>query len=129
MRICRLGRQRVLRSGSFWGAVPPKRSSRHDLGRPPTRTRTATMPRRSTVIGRLQTERAQGHSTRRSLFADLSRDLGRPVVTYFTSFRHPVAMSDEDVETLEDILRTLDLSNGMAIMISSPGAQDSPPNG
>ena len=30
-------------------------------------------------------------------------------------------MADEDVETLEDILRTLDLSNGMAIMISSPG--------
>lgn len=79
------------------------------------------MPRRSTVIGRLQTERTQGHSTRKSLFADLSRALGRPVVTYFTSFRHPVAMADEDVETLEDILRTLDLSNGMAIMISSPG--------
>ena len=30
-------------------------------------------------------------------------------------------MEDEDVETLEDILRTLDLSNGLAVMISSPG--------
>jgi hypothetical protein len=30
-------------------------------------------------------------------------------------------MADDDVETLEDLLRTLDLSSGLAIMISSPG--------
>ena len=69
----------------------------------------------------MQTERAQTHATRRQLFVDLERELGRPVVTFFTSFRYPVAMGDEDVDMLEGLLRPLDLSQGVAIMINSPG--------
>ena len=59
--------------------------------------------------------------TRRQLFVDLASDLDRPVITFFTSFRYPVAMIDEDVQALEDLLRTLDLSKGVAVMICSPG--------
>lgn len=73
------------------------------------------------VISKVQTEQTQAHSTRRQLFFDLAEVLGRPVFTFFTSFRYPVAMGDEDIEILEDLLRTLDLSKGIAVIISSPG--------
>ncbi len=73
------------------------------------------------IIAKVLTEKAQGHETRRQLFLDLSGHFDRPLITFFTSFHHPVAMDDEDVEMLEDMLQTLDLSKGIAVMISSPG--------
>ena len=69
----------------------------------------------------VQTERTQGHPTRRGLFVDLGSQIGRTVITFFTSFRYPVALGDEDVEMVEGLLRTLNLSNGIAIVINSPG--------
>ena len=69
----------------------------------------------------VQTERTQGHPTRRGLFVDLGSQIGRTVITVFTSFRYPVALGDEDVEMVEGLLRTLNLSNGIAIVINSPG--------
>ena len=73
------------------------------------------------VISKVLDERNQRHSTRRQLFTELEEQIGRPVVTFFTSFRYPAAIDDSDVEMLEDSLRTLNLSKGVAIMISSPG--------
>ena len=73
------------------------------------------------TIAKVLTEKTQGHETRQQLFVDLSSHFGRPVITFFTSFHHPVAMEDQDVEILEDLLQTLDLSEGVAVMISSPG--------
>ncbi len=73
------------------------------------------------ILLKVHTEQTQGHETRRKLFDKLASDLDRPMITFFTSFRYPVAMADEDVQALEDLLRTLDLSKGIAIMISSPG--------
>ncbi len=73
------------------------------------------------ILLKVHTEQTQGHETRRKLFDQLASDLDRPMITFFTSFRYPVAMADEDVQALEDLLRTLDLSKGIAIMISSPG--------
>ena len=55
------------------------------------------------------------------LFVDLGSQIGRTVITFFTSFRYPVALGDEDVEMVEGLLRTLNLSNGIAIVINSPG--------
>lgn len=77
--------------------------------------------KRDPVISMVQTERTQGHPTRRQLFLDLGDKIGRPVVTFFTSFRYPVEMRDDDVEIVEGLLRTLDLSQGVAVMINSPG--------
>ena len=75
----------------------------------------------SPIISRVQTERTQAHPTRQQLFLDLEQHLKRPVVTIFTSFHYPVAIGDEDVDMLEGMLRSLDLTNGVAVMINSPG--------
>src|SRR5260370_33561180 len=83
-----------------------------------------TSPRNHTgvsVFAQVQVERQQAHETRRRLFEALNRRLGRPVVTFFTSFEYPVSIEDEDADILEGILRKSNLSKGMALMISSPG--------
>ena len=69
----------------------------------------------------IQQERMQDLSTRRPLFQKLAKHLKRPIVTFLTSFSHPVVMEDADAEMLENVLRSEDLSNGVALMISSPG--------
>ena len=73
------------------------------------------------ILSRVQTERTQSHPTPQPLFVDLQQELGRPVVTFFTSFRYPVAIGDEDVDMLEGMLRSLDLARGVAVIINSPG--------
>lgn len=73
------------------------------------------------VVSAIQTESNQRHDTRRGLLVSIGTKLDRPVVAFFTSFRFPVALDDQDVQMLEDLLRTLDLSKGLAVMVSSPG--------
>ncbi len=66
-------------------------------------------------------ERGQEHKTRKRLYLELERALGRPVVAFFTSFNFPVMLEDDDVDMLADLLQNMDLSNGLALIISSPG--------
>jgi len=73
------------------------------------------------VIGSVLSERNQDHRTRKKLFTDLEEQLGRPVVTLFTSFTFPVMLEDTDVDMLAGVLQMLDVSRGLALMISSPG--------
>lgn len=73
------------------------------------------------VIRQVLTERLQGPETRRTLFERLEALLQRPVLAYFTSFAQPVMIQDQDVDLIEGVLQKLDLSNGLAILISSPG--------
>ena len=73
------------------------------------------------VISAVQNERYQAPETRRSLFAQLDTELARPVVTLFTSFRYLASIDDADLSVLEGLLRKLDTSRGIAIMINSPG--------
>jgi hypothetical protein len=73
------------------------------------------------VYDRILEEENQGHSTRRPLFRDLGEQFGRPVVSFFTSFRFPVMIQDDDADMLEGVLRSLDLSEGLILCISSPG--------
>lgn len=75
----------------------------------------------ASVFAAIQTERHQAHDTRKQLFERLNRRLGRPVVTFFTSFLYPVSIEDGDADFLEGILRKTDVSKGLALMISSPG--------
>jgi len=81
------------------------------------------MPKRldPVVIGQVLTEAGQKHATRRQLYVKLERQLGRPVVAYFTSFRFPVMIESSDADMLEGILQETDLSKGLAVLISSPG--------
>lgn len=79
------------------------------------------MPRDKSVFERVQAEQSQAHETRRVLFRKLEQTLELPVVTYFTSFVFPVSISPDDADVLEGALQTIDLSKGLALVISSPG--------
>ena len=76
----------------------------------------------SPVISRVLNEQNQGPETRNLLFAELEEELGRPVVSFFTSFRYSeVMIEDKDADILEGVLQKTDLSNGLALVVSSPG--------
>jgi hypothetical protein len=78
-------------------------------------------PFRDPVIGQVQTEQMQLHETRQPLLRAIGRELGRPLISVFTSFTHDVSLSDEDADTLEGVLQKTDLSKGLALFINSPG--------
>jgi hypothetical protein len=73
------------------------------------------------VIGNVLSERNQDHRTRKAIFGELEAELGRPIVALFTSFSFPVILEDGDVDIIAGVLQSLDLRNGLALMISSPG--------
>ncbi len=73
------------------------------------------------VITKLLSEKGQTHETRQHLFRAIQEKLGRPVISFYTSFRYPVGMEDQDADMLEGLLQTMDLSDGLALVISSPG--------
>ncbi|MBA7598604.1 hypothetical protein ES703_05623 [subsurface metagenome] len=73
------------------------------------------------VIRQIIAERYQSHATRLKVYDALEKELGRPVVAFFTSFVYPVLISDDDADMLEGVLRSMDLSKGLALVISSPG--------
>lgn len=79
------------------------------------------MARNEMVFSQVMKEQNQGPETRKNLLAAIERELKRPVVTFFTSFRFPVMIEDEDVKMLEDALQKTDLKNGLAFIINSPG--------
>ena len=56
------------------------------------------------VVQNVHTEQGQLHATRKALFAALESKLERPVVSFFTSFVHPVMMEDADADMLEGVL-------------------------
>lgn len=73
------------------------------------------------VFQQVSREQAQAHETRQPLFKRLAKELGRPVVSFFTSFRYPVMIEDGDAAMLEGVLQKMDLADGFALVISSPG--------
>jgi len=73
------------------------------------------------VLERVLDEQLQRHSTRQDLYDELERQVGLPVVALFTSFAYPVMMEDGDADMLEGVLQKCDLSDGFALLLSSPG--------
>lgn len=70
----------------------------------------------------ISAESQQQPSTRRQLFRTIERGIeGRALVSFFTSFNHPVQIEDADVDALEAILQRLDLTKGLVLLVSSPG--------
>jgi len=63
----------------------------------------------SLVIQRVMTEQNQGHETRQEIFKALEQKLGRPVVSFFTSFRYPVMIENADADMLEGVLQKMTL--------------------
>lgn len=73
------------------------------------------------IYQKVKEEQLQVHSTRKLLYRKLEKLIGRPVISFFTSFRYPVMIEDGDAEMLEGVLQTCDFSKGLALVISSPG--------
>jgi ClpP class serine protease len=81
------------------------------------------MPSSNTpVIGQVLNERNQTHETRKKVIAKLEREIGRTVISLFTSFNFlDVVLDDDDANMLEALLQKTDLSKGIALLLSSPG--------
>lgn len=73
------------------------------------------------IIYKIRDEQLQGHATRRHLFNRLENLLKIPLVTFFTSFRYPVMIENQDADMLEGILQRTDLSRGLLLFVDSPG--------
>jgi len=73
------------------------------------------------VIKRVLTEQNQGHETRRDIFVSLEKIFERPVISFFTSFSFPVMIENDDADMIEGILRTMNCTNGLVLIINSPG--------
>ena len=67
-------------------------------------------------------EQNQGPETRKKLFTSLEKALnGIPILSFSTSFRFDTFIEDTDVEIIEGVLQKMDLSNGIGLLINSPG--------
>ncbi len=74
------------------------------------------------TIVKLQREVNQDPDTRKALIQRLSKLFGdRCLLVYFTSFTQPVRIDGSDVEMIEGILQKSDASNGLSLIINSPG--------
>lgn len=73
------------------------------------------------VIQQVLEERFQGHDTRKRLYSELEKEIGVPIISFFTSFTYAVMLEDNDADMLEGILQKCDLSKGFALLLSSPG--------
>ena len=64
----------------------------------------------------------QDTQTRAPLYKEIEEQLdGRALVSFFTSFAHPVSISDDDCDMLQSILQHTDTSNGLVLLVNSPG--------
>jgi ATP-dependent protease ClpP protease subunit len=73
------------------------------------------------VMLRVMAERTQNHETREHLFVEIEEIIKSPLVSFFTSFNYPVGLADSDVDMFEGFLQTMDLSQGLIVILSSPG--------
>lgn len=73
------------------------------------------------ISKRVLAESTQGHETRTLCIEAIEAELHCPLLVYTTSFVQPVQMDAQDVDMMEDLLSSMDLSNGFALLISSPG--------
>ena len=81
-------------------------------------------PQETPVLNAVLEQVKQGHSTRAGLYRRIEKGLGenRRLVSFFTSFKFPVGIANEDANMLEDVLRsTLCSEDELVLMINSPG--------
>lgn len=76
---------------------------------------------KDSIFQSIQQETAQGPPTRIRLFRAVEKELGRKVISLFTSFQQPVQLDDSDADMIHDLLQRLDLTKGLALIIGSPG--------
>ena len=72
-------------------------------------------------LSKLTNELAQSPKIRQELLRRLSSQIGRTVITLFTSFRYPVTLDSGDADLLEEILHATNLHNGLCLVLNSIG--------
>lgn len=75
----------------------------------------------SFVMRKIHEEISQSHPVRKHLYRKFEKLQGVPLVSLVTSFVNPAMISISDAQMLESVLRECDLSNGLALLIHSPG--------
>lgn len=73
------------------------------------------------VYSQILNELHQSHETRHALIDKLERDLGRRIITFFTSSLHPVAINDTDNDMIEDVLQCDKTFAPITLVLNSPG--------
>lgn len=74
-----------------------------------------------TVFQNVWDETQQNPPTRQKLFRRIEQIIKRPVITQFTSFIYPVSIGDDDTQMILAAAQKLDMSNGVALVINTPG--------
>lgn len=80
--------------------------------------KTAQKPR---SFSKLLCEVHQDHAIRKPLLLSLQKDLGRTVITFFTSFHYPATIDDSDAAMLEEVLLNTRVGKGISLILNSPG--------
>ena len=76
----------------------------------------------SSIQKQIFSERSQAPSTRIEAIQEVEKYLdGRTLVTFFTSFSGSVGIEDVDCDMLQSVLQHTDCTNGLVIMVNSPG--------
>lgn len=78
-------------------------------------------PDPSPIAVQLRDEINQTPRIRQAIMRQIEEKIGRRVVTFYTSFDYPTIIDDSDAATLEGILQAMDLSQGLTLILSSPG--------
>lgn len=79
------------------------------------------MSNTDSVMNQILAEESQGHRTRKFLYKKIEKELGTPVILYFTSFVYPVSMYHGDCVAFARVLQGMDLSKGLTLMLESLG--------
>lgn len=74
------------------------------------------------IIVQLMDELEQAPRLRQKILRQIEALLGgRRVVSYYTSMRFPVIINNSDADMLDGILQVMDLSQGLTLILNSPG--------
>ncbi|MBM3703053.1 MAG: hypothetical protein FJW63_08740 [Actinobacteria bacterium] len=73
------------------------------------------------VMEKVLHERIQGPDTRKQLYKKIRDIIGKPIISFFTSFNYPVMITNNDADMLEGLLQECDMSEGFYLLLSSPG--------
>ena len=74
------------------------------------------------VFSQLLKETKQAPEIRQKIIKEIEELHKRNIITFFTSFRYPVMIEDQDAVMLEEVLQNTDIDrNGLTLIINSPG--------
>ncbi len=82
---------------------------------------TDELPVSEPFISKLANELNQHEQPRQELLRKISSLTEHTAVAFFTSFRYQVMIEEGDADMIEEVLQVTDLSNGLCLILDSPG--------